>query len=39
LGIAREKAGNSEKAKEAYKKALTLRPSFREAEQALNRLG
>jgi len=39
LGIAREKAGNPEKAKEAYKKALTLKPSLREAEQALNRLG
>ena len=39
LGIAREKAGNPEKAKEAYKKALALRPSFHEAEQALNRLG
>ena len=39
LGIAREKAGNPEKAKEAYKKALALKPAYREAEQALNRLG
>ncbi|MCQ2580091.1 MAG: tetratricopeptide repeat protein [Treponemataceae bacterium] len=39
LGIAREKAGNPEKAKEAYKKALALNPSYKEAEQALSRLG
>ncbi|MBQ4498416.1 MAG: tetratricopeptide repeat protein [Spirochaetaceae bacterium] len=39
LGIAREKAGSIERAKEAYRKALALRPAYKEAEQALNRLG
>jgi Flp pilus assembly protein TadD len=39
LGATREKSGEIEKAKDAYRKALSLRPNNKEAADALKRIG
>jgi Flp pilus assembly protein TadD len=39
LGLIEEAAGNAERARQSYRRALDLAPDFEEAREALSRLG